>query len=244
MNTIRPNEHRAKNAITLIWVMLILEAVSLISGYFQYDLLRNVANGVETSTDAANANDLREQIIAIIYMMAYIVSIVTFILWFRRAYYNLHQKIDYLSYSEGWAAGAWFVPIVCLYRPYQIMKELYTETKELLSRSELETIGGISASTSKNLSARSIDITDNLSTGRLGLWWAFWIISSILGQIVFRYSREAETIDELINLKIIDMVSSIISIPLALITIKVIKNYSEVEPSLSAMNDEPEITGV
>lgn len=240
MKIIRTNEQRAKNAITLIWVMLILEAVSLISEYFQYDLLRDIANGIEISTEAANANDLREQIIAIIYMMAYIVSIVTFILWFRRAYYNLHQKIDYLSYSEGWAAGVWFVPIVCLYRPYQIMKELYTETKELLSRNELETIGKVSASTRKDLSARNVDITDNLSTGRLGLWWAFWIISSILGQIVFRYSREAETIDELLVLAVIGMISNIVGIPLALITIKVIKNYSEVEPLLSAMNDEPE----
>ncbi len=55
-------------------------------------------------------------------------------MWFRRAYFNLHQKVSYLSHSEGWAAGSWFVPIVNLYRPYQIMKEIYVETKELFTK--------------------------------------------------------------------------------------------------------------
>ncbi len=89
---LRPNEQRAKNAIVLIWIILALEIASLISGYFQYDLLNTVANGGEISTETANANDSREQIVGIIYMIAYIISGIMFIQWFRRAYYNLHQK--------------------------------------------------------------------------------------------------------------------------------------------------------
>ncbi|MDA8570990.1 DUF4328 domain-containing protein [Schleiferiaceae bacterium] len=220
---LRPNEQRAKNAIVLIWIILALEIASLISGYFQYDLLNTVANGGEISTETANANDSREQIVGIIYMIAYIISGIMFIQWFRRAYFNLHQKVNHLSHSEGWAAGAWFVPILNLFRPYQIMKELYNETKDLLVKNGL-------------------NISENFSTGILGWWWTLWIIDNFLGQFVFRYSMRAETIDELTTMTIASMVSNIVGIPLALITVKVIKGYSNIEPLLNEITDQEEST--
>ncbi|MDR0666202.1 MAG: DUF4328 domain-containing protein [Campylobacteraceae bacterium] len=134
MEKLKPNEQRAKKAIILIWIVLILEIVSFISSYMQYDLLQTFANGGYISPEAADANDNREQIIGIFCLIAYIISAVTFIMWFRRAYYNLHQEADSLLYAEGWAAGSWFIPIINLYRPYKIMKELYVKTKELLQK--------------------------------------------------------------------------------------------------------------
>ena len=215
---LKPNKQRAKNAITLIWVILGLEFISIISGFFQYELINIVANGGDISNQSADANDNREQIIAIIYMIAYIISAVTFIQWFRRAYYNLHQKVSHLSYSEGWAAGAWFVPILNLFRPYQIMKELYSETKKILLKNGLNT-------------------SERFSSNLVGLWWTLWIIGNIFERFVYRYSMRAETIDELTIMTELNMVSSIFGIILALITIKVIKDYSSIEPMLN------EITG-
>lgn len=223
MGNLRPNEQRAKNAITLIWIVLALDIISLISGYFQYDLLKTVANGGEISTETATANDTREQIIGIIYLIAYITSAETFIQWFRRAYFNLHLKIKYLNHTEGWAAGSWFVPIISLYRPYQIMKELYQETKELLTK-------------------KGIAFNQSFSTSALGWWWTIWIISNIIGQFVFRYSLKAETIDELTVSTIASMISNIVGVPLALIAIKVVQDYSNIEPSLNEISDGEETT--
>lgn len=223
MENLRPNQQRAKTAIILIWVVLGLEIVSLVSGYFQYDLLQSVANGEAISTEKANFNDTREQLIAILYTVTFIVSAVTFIQWFRRAYYNLHLKVKNLSHTEGWAAGAWFVPILSLFRPYQIMKELYHETKVLL--------------TSKGLISE-----ESLSTNTLGFWWALWIINNLVGQFVFRFSARAETVDELIISTGASMFANIIGIPLALIAIKVIKDYSNVEPLMHELVDDVEPT--
>jgi hypothetical protein len=223
VENLRPNAQRAKNAVTLIWIVLALEIVSLISGYFQYDLLQTAANGGEISTETATANDTREQIIGIVHMVAYIISAITFIQWFRRAYFNLHLKVNHLSQTEGWAAGSWFVPIVNLYRPNQIMRELYQETKELLTK-------------------KGLSINQNFSTGSLGWWWTLWIISNFIGQFVFRYSMKAESIDELTVSTVASIVGNIVGIPLALITIKVIKDYSNVEPLLSEIKDEEETT--
>ncbi|NIK73072.1 hypothetical protein FHS56_000558 [Thermonema lapsum] len=223
MENLRPNGQRAKNAITLIWIVLALEIISLISGYLQYDLLQTVANGGKISMATATANDTREQMIGTIYIIVYVISAVTFIQWFRRAYFNLHQKVKNLAYTEGWAAGSWFVPIVNLYRPYQIMKELYQETKELLNK-------------------KGINVNTNLTTSSLGWWWTLWILNNIIGQFVFRYSIKAKSIDELTTSTIASMIGNIIGILLALITVKVIKDYSNVEPMLFEIKDEEETT--
>jgi hypothetical protein len=222
MNKIRPNEQRAKNAITLIYIILSLEIISFISGFLQFGLLQTIAQGGEISDKAAEANDSREQIIGFIYLAAYIVSAVMFIQWFRRAYFNLHQKVNFLSHSEGWAAGAWFVPFICLYRPYQIMKELFQETDNLLVKNGL-------------------NITGNFAGSTLVWWWALWIINNFVGQLVFRLSKGAETLEELTTMTVVSMAAHLIGIPLALVTVKLIKDYSKVEPFLHEINQEQEI---
>ena len=93
------------------------------------------------------------------------------------------------------------------------MKELYRETKELLTKKKLP-------------------ISENFTTNSLGLWWTLWIINNIIGQFVFRYSRNAESIDELTTLTIASIIANIVGIPLALITVKIVKDYSKVEPLL------------
>ena len=221
MEKIQPNRQRAKNAIILIYIVFILEIITLISYYFQYDLLQTFKNGGGGSMEAADANDARVQIIAIIYLITFLISAITFIQWFRRAYFNLHMKVNHLSHTEGWAAGSWFVPIISLYMPYNIMKELYMETKELLTKKGL------------------LD-SENLTTNSLGLWWTLWIINNIIGQVVWRYP--GETIDELIGGTVASMLGSVIGIVLALITVKVIKEYSDIEPLLNKINDEESIT--
>lgn len=218
MEELKPNEQRAKTAVLLIWIVLALEALSLISNYFEYDLLQSFANGSEIELSAANENDLRQSIIGVAYMIAYIISAVTFIKWFRRAYFNLHTKTNKLTDTEGWAAGAWFVPIVSLYKPYQIMKEMYERTAKLLG----DKLQNYEQSNTNHL---------------LGLWWTLWIINNILGQLVFRYTKNAETIDKLMTSSIISMVSAIIGIPLAIITVRVIKQYAVMEPLLHELEE-------
>ena len=214
MEEVRPNGKRAKYAVLLIWIVLALEVVSLTSGYLQYNLLQAFALGENVAEDVIAANDTREQLVGLLYLVAFVTSMVTFILWFRRAYYNLHLKTDNLRHSEGWAAGSWFVPIICLFKPYHIMKELYTETKALLLRN-------------------GFDVSYQFHSRSLGWWWALWIISNFLGQIVFRNSMGADSIEELTNSTTAAIVLNLLGIPLALLTVKVIKDYAKVEHLLS-----------
>jgi len=219
MQNLKPNEKRAKNAVILIQVVLGMEIISLVSDYFQYDLLQQIAKGVSIPEWSTTANDLRQQIIGIVHLLVYIFSAVTFIQWFRRAYFNLHTKVNTLAHEEGAAGYSWFVPFVNLVRPYKIMKELYTETEELLEK-------------------KLPNYTQTNTTTLVGWWWAFWIINNLFGQYVFKASTNAKTIDALLESTMAGMISSLIGIPLALITIKVIKDYAAVEPLLFDLKDE------
>ncbi|MDD5149340.1 MAG: DUF4328 domain-containing protein [Flavobacterium sp.] len=211
MQDLKPNEQRSQNAILLIWIALAMNCISLISSYFQYDLLQTAANGGKISAEDITSNDNREQAIGIIQIIVFAVSAITFIQWFRRAYFNLHLRVNHLSHSEGWAAGCWFVPIINLFRPYQIMKELFQETHLFLKRNDIFT-------------------NEHFSTSSLSLWWTFWIIDRFFGQFVFKYSMKAETIDELTTSTIAEMVSNGIGIVLAIITVNIITEYSKLEP--------------
>jgi uncharacterized membrane protein YidH (DUF202 family) len=213
MITVKPNEQRARIAVSMIWVVLALELLSLGSGFMQYQMLLDVARGAAISTEAANSNDSREQIISLLYLVGMIISAITFIRWFRRAYSNLHQKATYVAHAEYWAAISWFIPIICLYRPYQIMKELYQKTNSLLT-------------------VDSVPFSDRFSPKFLALWWGLWITNSALGQFVWRYSAIAKTVDQFMLSTLVSMCSNLIGIPLALLTIKVIKDYAQVEPLL------------
>ena len=118
--------------------------------------------------------------------------------------------IPNLLFTEGWAAGCWFVPIVSFFRPYQIMIELYDKTIEYLEKN--------------NLKSRKY-----FDTSFIGTWWLFWIIVNVLGRVIIQYVYSAETIDKLIEYTIVTMIQCLLYIPLSILTIKVIKEYSNFE---------------
>lgn len=216
-HSLKNNEKRSKTAILLIWIVLTLALITLISDYLQYELLQAITNGESITQETAEANDMRQRIVAIIFIVFWIISAITFIQWFRRAYYNIHTKVANLSYPDRWAASVWFIPIINLYRPYQIMKELFQETTNLLNNK----IG---------------EYSENNKTYILGFWWALWITHNVIDGIIFR--MKTETITEITSSTELNMIGSIIMIPLALITIKMIKGYSSMEPLLFALENE------
>lgn len=119
MKLLRPNKTRAKNTIWLIWAVLISNFFMAISDFNNYFLFKEVLNG-NIQIDWIEKSDLFSSVTGAITVIIYIISGITFIMWFRRAYYNLKICIKITKYSDGWAAGAWFVPFLNLFRPISI----------------------------------------------------------------------------------------------------------------------------
>ena len=207
---LKNNTQRAKNLIIVFAILFVLNIISIISDLLQYTMLQSIEG---FTIEEAESNDIRQRIIAFITLGVYVLCYVFFILWFRRAYYNLHQVVKHLEFTEGWAAGAWFVPIMNFFRPYQIMKELYVETENYLSKVKT-------------------DYVKRLNVTFVGIWWTLWIIASLLERIGMRLNLNAVTLEEITRATKINLANEFFTIPLCLIVIKVIKDYNNVEQEL------------
>ena len=211
INAIKPNQKRAKLAEIFIWAVMAIDIIAIFSSYLQYNLLIDFQNNEFVTDEMLESNDLREILVAYLYLVVFIISAVTFIQWFRRAYYNLNIRTN-CDNSEGWAAGSWFVPIISLYRPYQIMKEMESKSTQLINSKTSE--------------------QKKVSTVTIGIWWALWIISNYVGSFLFKSAFKEETVQNFINATLGDIVLSLIGIPLAIVTVSMIKSYSKKEKEL------------
>jgi Domain of unknown function (DUF4328) len=227
LETLKPNKKRAEMAIILIWIVLGFESIILISSYLRFETLLKKQNSDTIGT--FSNSDYFDSIIGVASLIAYLISSITFIRWFRRAYFNLHLLVVGLKYSEGWAAGAWFTPIINWIRPFQIMKELFLKTKLLLAEKSL----------SQNI---------NLKSQYLAWWWAIWILNTALLYLILTFSTNNNTTSESLLVNSFTFSSNIIGILLALITNKIIKDYSLAEDELfenhDSYNDEINSIGI
>ncbi|MFV0420479.1 MAG: DUF4328 domain-containing protein [Dysgonomonas sp.] len=226
---LRPNEQRAKAAILLIWLCFVAEIFSIFSNFLHLWIYNNYEEGIDVADNIVSIADFSEGFVALLGFAVGIVSVVTFIRWFRRAYYNLGVKLGTTEYSDGWAAGSWFVPIMNLFVPYRIMKELYVRTDEYL------------------LVDSSEPYTERLKTNLLGWWWALWIISAVAGRIFLRLTLKANALNELMDVEIFSVVISVMRLVLCVITIYIIQNYSSIESYLQeeySDSEEPRLDSV
>lgn len=105
-------------------------------------------------------------LLSFIVIALFIGSYIALIMWLRRAYYNLHQLPGINpEYSDGWAAGAWFVPFINFVRPFTIMREVWQDT-------QLAALGRV---------AEPATI--------LGWWWAACVLRLVIGRITWALSR-------------------------------------------------------
>lgn len=70
-------------------------------------------------------NDQRQRMLSILYTATGSFSFLFLLLWLYRAYCNLPALgVERPRFSPGWAVGYWFVPVLNLIRPCQVMVEL------------------------------------------------------------------------------------------------------------------------
>lgn len=215
--TIIYNTENAIWAQRLIWVVMIVDLIGLFSSYFQYNLLISVQNQEFVSQESAEANDLREQIIGIVYTIVYLISAFFFIRWFRSAYINLSKR-TIINSSISMTIWGWVIPIVSVFKPYQIMKEMWTDS---------------------SLQIRLKEPTYVMpSTTIIGVWWFFWLVTNVIGNYIFKYAFNSETIADYLNLTIGEMVLSFLSVPLAILAYIMIEKYNEIECKLATLESD------
>ncbi len=130
------------------------------------------------------------------------------IMWFRRCYKNVNEFGQLNDSPDHYFVWSWIVPIYGLYKPYNMTKEIWENTRFVLSRAKDSKI---------------------LQDAPLGYWWTFWVIGSIADNIAFRLTSFDEYADFIeIGSTIFSLIASVCTIAGGYFLLKMIDVYSPV----------------
>ena len=201
----------------VFWIfgtLLIFTAIAFFSDLLEAQLLQRAIAG-EIITDAeAISNDTRQGIIGFLFIIINLAAIVVFLMWINRAYKNLSPLgATNLRFTSGWAVGWFFVPIMSLFRPYQVVSEIMRASNPNANTAD--------SSSWRNLPTPTI----------VGWWWALFLISNFIGQIGFQMIfRGEELSDWLFSLyatmswEALDVVAGI---PITILLVRRISQFQE-----------------
>lgn len=157
---LKDNSQRASNLKTAALIYLIITALGLIACLFIRVTLTDVDFNSNESLSSLNKKLFIFSLFELIRIIMFIINIVFFILWFKRAYYNIHSLYERMEYSVNMAGYCWFIPILNLFVPYYIATEITTKTNRLFENEENE--------------------ETRISRTPADIWWSLNILTAIL----------------------------------------------------------------
>jgi hypothetical protein len=107
---------------------------------------------------------------AVAAFILYVSAVIVFCIWLRRVNSSLRNQ-RFLTFTPGWAVGWWFIPFANLYKPYEMMVELWRATDP----------------------SRGDDWRFGPRSKVLPVWWAFWLLAGLVDNLAGRLSWRAST---------------------------------------------------
>ncbi|MDY7095572.1 MAG: DUF4328 domain-containing protein [Acidobacteriota bacterium] len=188
-----------------LWVGIVLAVVNTGSDLLEIQLLEKVAAGGGITDEEADVNDMRQLLLGGVAFVVFLVTAVVFLRWIYIAKRNARSfHPGELKYTPGWSVGWFFIPFANLWKPYDALKETFQ--------------------------ASDPEYTDNWRAADppslLPFWWALWLLSGLVGQILFRWSMKADSLDELIYTDWVQIVSNGLDVILILVVLSLIGKLS------------------
>ena len=149
-----------KALLVLLYIGIALSAFSILDSMMSY----NLYSSAHISDKEINDNDMRTLVIGAVVAIFNITTIVIFLIWINKANKNSRALgSEGMQFTPGWCVGWWFIPIASLWKPYQVVREIWKTSQS----------------------------SDNWQTQKnsiVSLWWTLWIISAIVNQIIQQWS--------------------------------------------------------
>jgi len=140
-----------------------------------------------------------------------------FLVWFHRAYRNLSLAgLDGMEFKAKWTVWGFVVPILNLYRPYRIMKEIWTGSTFLA--------GGTGETSWREVPPGPL----------VGAWWALVIATGVIGQFGFRMGLRTEDPSLLTGATLLTALSDFLEIPTAVVAILLVKRVTDLQEAAAA----------
>lgn len=203
----------ARFARICLIALIAAEILSTISTVMEYQLVHAIQNhtaNLSTLQADAEASDARQRIVSAITLLVYIATAGGVLRWIHQSNANLHARASAaLEYTPGWAVGWYFIPFANLWKPFQVMQEIWRASFDPQNK-------------------------DVKVPALLPAWWVLWLVTNIVSNISFRLSL-ADDIDLLVASNVTSLISSLTDIPTALLLIAIIGRVTEAQMRLPAV---------
>ncbi|MDP1849660.1 MAG: DUF4328 domain-containing protein [Solirubrobacteraceae bacterium] len=167
---------RSQVAVALLVVSALVCLLSILYELDVRGLLERLTTGQPVSYTELTTADDRTELVGILSIVALIATASAFIAWFHRAYTNIELLgARDLRASRGWSIGAWFVPILNLIRPKQLMDDIWRASDPAQP-----------AKVESDWRMRPVP-------GLLHAWWALFLGGNALGNVAGRMIADAAT---------------------------------------------------
>jgi hypothetical protein len=121
----RDSSDRAKRAILLLWIGIASSAIGFMFSAWVVVIIAQ-SGPLDPAKFLTSAAGILTMLFGLLSTAVSITGFVLLLMWQHRAYSNLRPLGQSASYTPGWAVGYWFIPIINLFRPYRVYRELLT----------------------------------------------------------------------------------------------------------------------
>lgn len=210
-----PLRGRVRLAVFALSVSALVCGASIGFGLAELQVIDRIQAGEPVSDADLTAIDDRNIKLSMVAIGAWIFAAIAFIRWL----YAASQNIDVVApaerrYAHGWAIGAWFVPILNLWRPKQIVNDVWR--------------------------AGGRGVEDREPGWLLLSWWGLWLLCDVAIRIAGGSYNAAETPEEWRTGTMIYLVGDALSLIAAFLAIAVVRSASErLDGRAAAKAEEP-----
>jgi Domain of unknown function (DUF4328) len=179
----------------LLFVSILVACVALFDDLAEFV---QVQSGKATPDQVVD-DDPVQGIVGLLQSGLGLVTGITFLKWVYRAYKNIQGfGAENLRYSPGWAVAYYFMPVLSLFRPVQVMNEIWRASDD------------------------PRDWRRRPGSWLIGSWWALFLVYGLVTWISLRLALQASNNDQWNFAAIMAILGDLISIPLSIAALRLV----------------------
>ncbi len=108
----------------LFALLIVTDAVAIWAAIRRKALFDRILTSGDWTFEELDRSDEISEWVGFFQASVFVAVVVVWVVWFHRAYVNAELYGLVLRYSKGWAIGAWFTPILNVWRPKEIADDI------------------------------------------------------------------------------------------------------------------------
>jgi hypothetical protein len=179
----------------LLWISVLVACVALVDDIAEF---LQVQVG-QLSPDQVASNDPVQGFIGLLQSGLGILTGIIFLKWIYRSYKNIQGfGAQGLRFSPGWAVGYYFIPILSLIRPVQVMSEIWRASDD------------------------PRDWSKRPGSWLIASWWTLFLVYTGITQVSLELAIQASTSDQWTLAAVLAILGDFFSIPLSLAALRLV----------------------